>query len=827
MRKDLFFSIFFLMCFLPWKALAGEGECGAQDYRLRVTRHPLSSFTASERKRMWQDLRGGMLVGWKKKLLHEKASTKTRKRIEEAADQWRALGFLKESASLYQRLAVRYGRAQGLFFLAKDALREKDYKKAEKWLTRLEKASGKQRAWWLPSLLLWARWGTHEASSAWLYQLYQKSQGQTQETRGFFLRVWVQKLLQETKRQKDKEKVLGAIRRLQDVLKKSSKDRYLRDAYARILMYGGKNERKKGCRLHQKQKKAGARWLFHSAKCFEILEDPKKASSVYLSILRRWPGSSYAERARRKLAKQKRRHGIAWYLLLAKHHHRRMEYDKAEAALRHLEGWVKKQPKSSAKVRYLWSQNAFRQKDYTRCMQFFTPRKDPKVYARSALLRARYLLWTRCLYRQKKRVEDIRHYEAIAAIAPKSKEGRQALWWAAQLYAEQDREEDAQRLFLRYIQRFQGSARAKEAQFKLGLVAYKKKAYKKAVVAFRRLLSLGRAEAAKGWFWIGKSYEKMGEKKQATGAFRRAVQKGHGYYSIEAAKKLGDQKRGVDSPIDLIWHDREEEKELSQVLRWSKIHGKGMRRLCRKIEKDKGFREASLFLLTGWEHAFMRKMRDVRKQLPGAAGAYLMTRAWRFFGRADQVIKEGGRVRVLMKPKEKKGFPAEAKMRMLFPVAYPGLYLLYGKRYGLPALFMMGLTRQESLFSPTIVSGAGARGIAQMMPKDAARIAKKWKMKRYALGDLFRPEINLRMGFSHFRDYLERHKGQKDLTLAAYNAGPHSLKRWMKESPGLADRDRAAFLAYGIGYRETRRYVPSCLRWYRTYRFYLRPSKVY
>ena len=81
------------------------------------------------------------------------------------------------------------------------------------------------------------------------------------------------------------------------------------------------------------------------------------------------------------------------------------------------------------------------------------------------------------------------------------------------------------------------------------------------------------------------------------------------------------------------------------------------------------------------------------------------------------------------------------------------------------------------------------------------------------------------MGFFHFRDYLDRHEQQKDLTLAAYNAGPEALRRWKEKHGELVEKDRDAFLAYGIGYSETRQYVVRCLRWYRTYRYYMRPAK--
>ena len=130
----------------------------------------------------------------------------------------------------------------------------------------------------------------------------------------------------------------------------------------------------------------------------------------------------------------------------------------------------------------------------------------------------------------------------------------------------------------------------------------------------------------------------------------------------------------------------------------------------------------------------------------------------------------------------------------------------------------MSLTRQESLFHPQARSGAGARGIAQIMPKEGKRLARKWSIRGYRTRHLYRVALNLRMGFYHFYEYLARHNFDVALTLAAYNAGPKSLKRWLTKHPGLQKTDREAFIEYGIGYRETRRYVRNCLRWYSVYR---------
>jgi soluble lytic murein transglycosylase len=146
------------------------------------------------------------------------------------------------------------------------------------------------------------------------------------------------------------------------------------------------------------------------------------------------------------------------------------------------------------------------------------------------------------------------------------------------------------------------------------------------------------------------------------------------------------------------------------------------------------------------------------------------------------------------------------------------LYQRYAKESGVPALLMMSITRQESLFDPSARSRAGALGIAQMMPKEGRKMAKKMKLRDFKIDDLFRVSLNLRMGFLHFKEYLKRFKNNVPLTLVAYNAGPNALKRWIKEWGKAPEADLDAFVEIAVGYRETRRYAPACQRWYSTYR---------
>lgn len=92
------------------------------------------------------------------------------------------------------------------------------------------------------------------------------------------------------------------------------------------------------------------------------------------------------------------------------------------------------------------------------------------------------------------------------------------------------------------------------------------------------------------------------------------------------------------------------------------------------------------------------------------------------------------------------------------------------------------IMRQESNFKAKAVSPVGARGIAQIMPATARMMARKNNMP-YSLQKLTAdPVYNMRIGGHYINHLLAKYDGSKVLTLAAYNAGPQRVSRWIKEN---------------------------------------------
>jgi soluble lytic murein transglycosylase-like protein len=98
-----------------------------------------------------------------------------------------------------------------------------------------------------------------------------------------------------------------------------------------------------------------------------------------------------------------------------------------------------------------------------------------------------------------------------------------------------------------------------------------------------------------------------------------------------------------------------------------------------------------------------------------------------------------------------------------------------------------GLVNTESTFRERAVSHVGARGLTQVMPRTAA-----WMVPGTTANDLFDRETNLRLGFRYLNQMIDKYKGNVRLALLAYNRGPGTVDRVLKQGGnpdnGYADK---------------------------------------
>ncbi len=127
----------------------------------------------------------------------------------------------------------------------------------------------------------------------------------------------------------------------------------------------------------------------------------------------------------------------------------------------------------------------------------------------------------------------------------------------------------------------------------------------------------------------------------------------------------------------------------------------------------------------------------------------------------------------------------------------------FAARENLPAGLVRGIIIQESRFQTKAQSGAGAMGLMQLIPQTAYEVAEDLDISSFRSQDLFHPIINLRFGIHYVGKMIKRFEGNTVQAVAAYNAGPEAVERWLKLRP-LAPCDE---FIEEIPYRETRIYV--------------------
>ena len=122
------------------------------------------------------------------------------------------------------------------------------------------------------------------------------------------------------------------------------------------------------------------------------------------------------------------------------------------------------------------------------------------------------------------------------------------------------------------------------------------------------------------------------------------------------------------------------------------------------------------------------------------------------------------------------------------------------------------IARQESQFDRAAVSRAGARGLMQLMPATARQTATQMGLTMASTDQLNSDtDFNLSVGGTYFAR-LYRQYGSYPLAVAAYNAGPGNVNRWLAANgdPRMGSVDWLDWIE-AIPISETRNYVQRVL----------------
>ena len=152
--------------------------------------------------------------------------------------------------------------------------------------------------------------------------------------------------------------------------------------------------------------------------------------------------------------------------------------------------------------------------------------------------------------------------------------------------------------------------------------------------------------------------------------------------------------------------------------------------------------------------------------------------------------------------------------RSEFPLAYDEILTPLSEYLGIDKYLVLSIMRAESHYRPDVRSSVGARGLIQLMPYTGLKVARLLNDDEFEIEKLGNPSLNLAYGTFYLNRLLRYYQGNYFLAIAAYNAGPHAVNRWLKS----CDRCGTDEFVEAIPYRETRRYVKKVIRFLGAYK---------
>ena len=97
------------------------------------------------------------------------------------------------------------------------------------------------------------------------------------------------------------------------------------------------------------------------------------------------------------------------------------------------------------------------------------------------------------------------------------------------------------------------------------------------------------------------------------------------------------------------------------------------------------------------------------------------------------------------------------------------LIATFSEKYDIDSDFIKAIIKQESGFNAKATSKKGAMGLMQLMPKTAESLG---------VIDAYNPSENIEGGVKYLKGLLDKYDNNKELALAAYNAGPGAVKKY-------------------------------------------------
>lgn len=274
---------------------------------------------------------------------------------------------------------------------------------------------------------------------------------------------------------------------------------------------------------------------------------------------------------------------------------------------------------------------------------------------------------------------------------------------------------------------------------------------------------------SKGFYWAGFAAQQGGNIAEANRYYEMAASYNDRFYGLLALEALGREIPAFDITPDAQPTAQQRAEFINQP----------MTRAVAEIARD-----------APWSTG-IRFYREIADQAETAEEHVLVAELAREIGRRDLAVNL-----------------AEAAMadghEGFTQIGYPRLQTPQGTNWTM----IHALARQESQFAENAISHAGARGLMQFMPATAREESRRANMSYSPSRLIDDPTYSMQLGSNHIERLIAYYDGSYPLAIAAYNAGPGNVNRWLREN-GDPRQGQISWNEWieKIGFFETKNYV--------------------
>lgn len=149
----------------------------------------------------------------------------------------------------------------------------------------------------------------------------------------------------------------------------------------------------------------------------------------------------------------------------------------------------------------------------------------------------------------------------------------------------------------------------------------------------------------------------------------------------------------------------------------------------------------------------------------------------------------------------------------IFPFRHKEVILKYSKENNLDPYLVVSVIMAESKFNAQAKSNKDAMGLMQITETTGEWIAEQMGLSEYTQDKLYQEEYNIKMGCWYLNNLREEF-GDRDLYVAAYNAGRGRVNEWLNDKEYSKDGKKIDY----IPYKETKKYVDKVNTYYKIYK---------